>query len=120
MGLVVPMMSGFLTVGFVTVISALLTMARLDIYKWLGYSNFVDVIFAILVIILLEGSFPGMVSAAFAGIVMSTLLWCLRNTLGYKKLKWVRCPWYKGCVRMKWIYYPPKWRNTINEALHGH
>lgn len=102
------MISGFLTVGIVTVVSALLTMARLDIYKWLGYSNFVDVCFAILVIILLEGSFPGMVAAAFAGIVMSTFLWIMRNTMGYKKLRIVRCQWYMGCARLRWVYYPPQ------------
>lgn len=101
------MLTGFLTIGIVTVVSALLTMARLDIYKWLGYSNFVDVSFAILVIILLEGSFAGMVAAAFAGIVMSTFLWVMRNTIGYKKLRIVRCQWYKGCARLRWVYYPP-------------
>lgn len=101
------MLTGFLTIGIVTVVSALLTMARLDIYKWLGYSNFVDVCFAILVIILLEGSFPGMVAAAFAGIVMSTFLWIMRNTMGYKKLRIVRCQWYMGCARLRWVYYPP-------------
>lgn len=103
------MISGFLTVGIVTVLSALITMARMDIRKWLGYSNFVDVVFAVMLVALMHGSFPGIVSAAFAGIVMSVLLWVLRNTLGYKKLKCVRNAWYKGGCKMTWVSYPPKW-----------
>lgn len=103
------MITGFLVVGIVTVLSTLITMARMDIRKWLGYSNGVDVLFTIMLVALMHGSFPGIVSAAFAGIVMSVLLWVLRNVMGYKKLKCVRNRWYKGGCTLQWVSYPPKW-----------
>lgn len=103
------MITGFLVVGIVTVLSGLITMARMDIRKWLGYSNAVDIIFTIMLVALMHGSFPGIVSAAFAGIVMSAMLWILRNFMGYKKLKCVRNVWYKGGCKMTWVRYPAKW-----------
>jgi hypothetical protein len=107
------MITGFLVVGIVTVLSSLVFMARMDIYKWLGYANIVDVVFTIMLVALMHGSFPGIVSAAFAGIVMSAMLYALKNLMGYKRLRCVRVRWYKGCYRMQWVYVPPTWKGKF-------
>lgn len=112
------MITGFLVVGIVTVLSTLVTMARMDIYKWLGYSNVVDVIFTIMLVGLMHGSFPGIVSAAFAGIVMSVTLWVLRSTMGYKKLRVVPVRWVHGRIRLAWVFVPAD-RNWLRRFSHA-
>jgi drug/metabolite transporter superfamily protein YnfA len=107
------MLSGFLVAGAVTVLAALITFARTDIRCWLGYSNFVDITFTIMLITLFSGSFGGVVAAAFAGMFMSLALTMLRATLGCKKLKFVRGKWYKGGVKLAWVYIAPEPMLTI-------
>jgi drug/metabolite transporter superfamily protein YnfA len=101
------MITGFFVAGLVTVLGMLITMARMDIRKWLGYSNIVDVCCAAMLVVLFSGSFGGVVAAAFAGMFMSLSLWVLRSTLGYKKFQRVG-------LRMRWVYYKPTMRWSFN------
>jgi xanthine/uracil permease len=96
-------MLGFMMAGLMTVVCILMMMARTDLLKWLGYSNVVDVAFTVIMIILFHDTFSGVVSASFAGVFMSGMLWTLRSVLGYKKLRIHR-------LKPVWVYYPAKWR----------
>lgn len=98
-------MLGFMMAGLMTVMCILMMMARTDLLKWLGYSNCVDVVFTLIMIVLFHDTFSGVVSAAFAGVFMSSMLWVLRNTLGYKKLRVVRRGYI---IKPEWVYYSPR------------
>ena len=100
-------MLGFMVAGMMTVLAMLLMMARTDMLKWLGYANVVDILATFVMIYLFHDTFAGVVSASFAGVFMSGMLWMLRKTLGYKKLQIVRAGWM---VRLAWVQYPPVWK----------
>jgi hypothetical protein len=97
-------MLGFMVAGLMTVLTVLMMMARTDLLKWLGYSNIVDVLFTLIMIVLFHDTFSGVVSAAFAGVFMSGMLWILRSTMGYKKLSLVR---HKFIIKPEWVYHAP-------------
>lgn len=98
-------MSAMLLAGFILCIAMLLTLARLDILKFLGYAAVVDVLFTIIMFEMFAGTFMGIVAGAFAGLCMTTLLYVLKYLMGYKKLRM-----YRRGVRMgfEWVYYPGK------------
>lgn len=98
-------MSAMLLAGFVLCIAMLLTMARMDILKWLGYATIVDVLFTIVMFEMFAGTFMGIVAGAFAGLCMTTLLYVLKYLMGYKRLRM-----YRQGARMgvHWVYYPGK------------
>ena len=89
-------MLGMILAGFILTMAMLLTMARLDIRKFLGYASIVDVIFAALMFEMFAGSYGGIVAGAFAGLFMTGMLYVLKSTLGYKRLT------LKG-----WVYHAP-------------
>ena len=90
-------MFGMVLAGFVLTMAMLLTMARLDIRKFLGYSSFVDVVFAALMFEMFAGTYGGIVAGAFAGLFMTGMLYVLKYTMGYKRLT------LKG-----WVYHAPR------------
>lgn len=106
-------MLGFMAAGLMTVMCILMLMARTDMRKWLGYSNWLDVALTVVMIIMFHGSFSGVVSAACAGVFMSCSFWILRQVLGYKRLQ--RRGW-----RLVWATYPPKWKEKGNVEKVGH
>lgn len=93
--------------GIITVLAALLALARLNLRRWLGYSTGVDIAFTLLMIVLLHGTFSGMMVAAFSGIIMSLSLYALRKSLGCERLRFKRKPWYKGFTGLYWHRYYP-------------
>ena len=101
-------MSGFMVAGVMIVLTILVMMARSNIRRWLGYANFVDILFTIIMIYLFHDTFSGIVSASFAGVFMSVMLSVLKASLGYEKLKIVRTNWYKGFYSIQWVSYPGK------------
>jgi NADH:ubiquinone oxidoreductase subunit 2 (subunit N) len=102
-------MLGFMAAGFMTVLCIFMLMARTDMRKWLGYSNIVDVSFTIIMIAMFHDTFSGVVSAACAGVFMSTGLWTLRKSMGCKKLR-------KQGFKLVWVYCPPTWRTGNAKA----
>lgn len=105
-------MDAFIVSGFMIVLTMLIMMARSNIRRWLGYANFVDIGFTVIMMYLFHGTFAGIVSASFAGVFMGAMLWVLKGTLGYERLTLVRTKWYRGCVTLKWIYNPPRWQHA--------
>ncbi len=91
-------MFGMVIAGFVLVLAMLLTMARMDLLKFLGYASIIDVSFTILMFKMFADSFSGIVAGSFAGLFMTALLYILKSGLGYKRLS----------LRKGWVYYPPK------------
>lgn len=112
-------MAGFMLAGIMMVLTILIMMARMNLRRWLGYANIVDVMFTIVIIALFHDTFSGVVAASFAGVFMSIMLWVLRCSVGCERLKFVKVPLNKGLCRLRWIeisatecrqrYYPKAW-----------
>lgn len=96
-----------LLAGVLVVACTLITLARMNIRRWLGYAGFVDVAFTILLIALFHSTFSGMLTAAFAGIVMSLTLQVMRKTVGVERLTIRRVSIRKGLVQFYWKEYRP-------------
>lgn len=98
-------MAAMILAGFIIVMAMLLTLARFDLRKFLGYASIVDIIFTVLMFSMFHGTFSGIVASAFAGIFMTLMLYMLRGTIGCKKLK-VVC--VRRIPRIRWVYYGPE------------
>lgn len=104
-------MLGMILAAFVLVITMLLTMARLDLRKFLGYAAVIDVAFTILMFAMFAGSYSGIVAGAFAGLFMTACLYVLRYSMGYKKLR-------MGLKGPYWKLYEPKAKRDASNAFH--
>lgn len=93
-------MLGMILAGFVLTMAMLLTMARLDLLKFLGYASLVDVVFAALMFEMFAGSYGGIVAGAFSGLFMTGMLYVLKASMGYKRLTW-----------HGWVYHAPPVHN---------
>lgn len=99
-------MAALIIAGFVIVLAMLLTMARFDILKWLGYAAAVDIAFTILMFSLFAGTFSGIIAGSFAGIFMTAMLYVMRASLGCKKLRIKRTRLYTPYIT--WVYFGPE------------
>lgn len=100
-------MLAFSIAGLAIVATVLMMLARTNLKRWLGYVNLVDVSFTFAMFSMMHNSFSGIISAAFAGSIMSVSLQVIRKLVGCEKLKARRVPWYKGWLRLNWVYYAP-------------
>ncbi len=104
-------MLAMLTAGMILTLAMLLTLARLDIRKFLGYAAIVDVLFTALMLEMFAGTFMGVVAGAFAGLCMTGMLYVLKYTMGCKKIKFFR----RGLVvGVHWVVYPGKMKEHIH------
>ena len=106
-------MSTFLIVGGMMVIGVLIMMGRLNLRRFLGYPNLVDISFTLLMLWVFAGTFSGMVAGGFASLFMSVVLWVLRGTIGAERLA-VR----KGVKRVRFfnVAYPTLYWRTIKAS----
>lgn len=73
-------------VALITVLGFLIMMGRLNLKRFLGYPNLVDITFTVLMLLMFEGTFSGMFVAAVASLFMSLMLWVLRSSIGAERL----------------------------------
>lgn len=105
-------MGMFLVVAIMAVIGIIIMMARLNMRRFLGYPNTVDIVCTIIFVILFEGSFGGMVVAGFASLFMSIMLWVLRSSMGCERLSitWKPVLTFRGltlCLpKVFWLVIP--------------
>jgi len=79
-------MIGLVLVAFMAVLGLLIMMGRLNLRRFLGYPNIVDITCTIIFAILFAGTFSGMVVAGFASLFLSLMLWVLRASIGAERL----------------------------------
>lgn len=79
-------MIALVLVAFMAVLGILIMMGRINLKRFLGYPNVVDIACTILFVILFAGTFSGMVVAGFASLFMSLMLWVLRASIGAERL----------------------------------
>ena len=91
-------MAAMIFAGFILCLAMLLTMARLDLLKFLGYAAIVDVLFTIVMFEMFAGTFMGIVAGAVSGLCMTSMLYILKGALGYKRF---------SIKRMQWVQYGP-------------
>lgn len=90
----------YVVVAAMTVIGILVMMGRLNMRRFLGYPNTVDIGCTMLFLLFFHGTFAGMVVAGFAGLFMSMMLGALRSFMGAERLAW-----RKGRFNMPTLYW---------------
>lgn len=98
-------MAPLIVSGFIIVMALLLTLARFDLLKFLGYAGALDIVFTCMMFTMFHGTYSGIVASAFAGIFMTIMLYLLRATIGCKKLKLV---WSGWLPRIRWVFFGPE------------
>jgi hypothetical protein len=93
-------MLALVLVAVMAVLGAIIMMQRLNLRRFLGYPNLVDISFTILMLVLFAGTFSGMVAAGFAALFMSVTLGVLRSVVGAERLAIQRV----GLVRFR-VYW---------------
>lgn len=103
-------MLAFAVAGICVVVTAFSMMARFHLLRWLAYNNVLDIAFTIAMIVMLHGTFSGIIAASFAGAVMSLALYFARYSFGYERLErsgwkwiWVRYPGQAN-KQARWIW----------------
>lgn len=76
----------FVIIAAMAVIGILIMMGRLNMRRFLGYPNAVDIMCTLLFLFLFAGTFSGMVVAGFASLFMSCMLGALRSFMGAERL----------------------------------
>ncbi len=108
--------------GLMTVFMVFCLMARINLKRFLGYPNAVDIVFTLFCLVAMHGTFSGIVAAAFAGVFMSVGLWLIRCTIGAERLMWRRgCKWY-SVPRLKWVALSademrPAWMRAVTRRF---
>ena len=101
----------FIIIAAMTVIGILVMMGRLNMRRFLGYPNLVDITCSVLFLMLFAGTFSGMVVAGFASLFMSCMLGALRSFMGAERLAFKR-----GRFNMPTLY----WRNLTPSECRPH
>lgn len=73
--------------GIVVAIAMIFLMLKLDIKKVCGYDIYVDIGFTGALMLMLSGSYAGMMAAIIAGAIISIFLYTTKKLIGYKKLE---------------------------------
>ena len=79
--------------GLIALAAALVLLLKLPrhwIRRMLWLDIYVDVLVTAGFIVLLHGTYSGMMAAAVAGLAFSLVLWIAKQFIGYERLAWNR------------------------------
>lgn len=96
-------MTVYIVAGLMIVITTLILMSRMNLRRFLGYPNTVDISFTVMMLVMFHDTFSGIVAAAFAGLFMSVLLNVLRGILGAERLQWVKSAKRFRPAHLAWV-----------------
>ena len=82
-----------------TAIAFIFLFSYLGFKRVAGYAWLVDIALFALLLYLFKGTYAGMMTGIFAGIIISVFLKSIRKTVGYEKVKMVR---YEGKLVPEW------------------
>lgn len=99
--------------GAITVAALIVTMARINLKRCLGYSTAIDLTFTALMLYMFHGTFSGIVAAASAGLFMSLALTVLVKILGYERARVIRFHWMK-MPDVEWIPSSPSGKARVS------
>lgn len=109
-------MGTFIIVAAMCVIGIIVMMGRLNLRRFLGYPNIVDISCTLIFLFLFAGTFSGMVVAGFASLFMSVLLGGMRSFMGAERLC-IRRGRYNMPVLYWRVYKPsecrPHWLQSL-------
>ena len=91
-------LAGIATLGF------LVLMFKLGLRKVLGYDIYVDIALTVLLMMMLSGSFDGVMVALVSGLLISIILLILRKFIGYERYE--DYAFDDGKVKTIWVRYP--------------
>lgn len=102
-------MAGMIFAGLITVAAFMFLLMKFDLRKVLWLDVPLDIIGSIALIFMFAGTFTGMFSAIVAGAVFSVLLYILKHTIGYKRLRMKLHPVRIWRSRIYWEHVRPTW-----------
>ena len=110
--------------GLMTVFMVFCLMARINLKRFLGYPNAVDIVFTLFCLVAMHGTFIGIVAAAFAGVFMSVGLWMIRCTIGAERLAWAKRKRWYSMPKLYWKtldarQMQPKWMQLIRSKFNA-
>lgn len=98
------MLGTALLISIASAAALFILMVKLNIRRVLGYDAAVDVISTLMLVGMFSGTATGTAAAMFAGVLLSLLLLIAKSLLGYERLE-------RDGNRLRWRFYPPKWRS---------
>lgn len=101
-------MTTYIVAGLMIVITTLILLSRINLRRFLGYPNTVDITFTLMMLWMFHETFSGIVAGAFAGVFMSVLLGVLRGVMGAERLEWKvrRSFWFVKLPYLTWVEIP--------------
>lgn len=79
-----------LEAGFISAVGVIWILSRLNLRRVAGYAFFVDVTVTGLLTFLFIGTYAGMMTGMFAGVLVSAFLTLVRRTAGAERLAIVK------------------------------
>lgn len=99
-----------LEAGFITAIGVIWLLCRFGARRAAGHALLIDIVSTAVLTWVFIGTYAGMVTGAFAAVIISVFLTFVRKTFGYERLELKR---RHGDMfpRFTWVYYPPQRRS---------
>lgn len=92
-------------IGLLSAVVLIIVMSRFGIKYFMGYPAVLDIVATILLMLMLHGTYVGMVAAVMGGLFISGFISVIRRVMGYARLTRVG-------YRLAWVDYPPTF--TLN------
>ena len=89
-------MSEFILAGVLSALGCYLILLQVDIKKVCGYHLWFDAGLSVILILLYQGTFSGVVVGFIAGVTLTLLLWLTKGLCGYKRYEHGRWNYYVG------------------------
>lgn len=90
---VAPQYGVLILLGFLSSISILIVMWRINIRRFMGYPACCDLAVCLFLMDIFAGSFGGMCSAIFASLFFSAGITVARKLFGYERFNWRQRQW---------------------------
>lgn len=97
-----------IAIGILSALVVLIVLARMDIKKFMGYPAIMDVLVTVILVIMLHGTYVGMVAAIIGGLVFSGAITIIRKVYGYRLL-----------TRKGWVTYDGVWTARVLTQIKG-
>jgi len=90
-----------LEAGLITAIGVIWILSRMNLKRVAGYALFWDVVITGLLVFVFIGTYAGMMTGAFAAVIVSVFLTGVKKTLGAERMTLQRSP-DDALPRVRW------------------
>lgn len=94
-------------IGLLSAVVLIIVMSRFGLKYFMGYPAVLDIIATVLLMLMLHGTYVGMVAAVMGGLFISGFISVIRRCMGYARLTRVG-------YGLRWVDYPPTFSLSTN------